>query len=141
MNYNVDIEGGAVLTEKDKIDYVANIGKYIVDHSTLRWEEKEDAKNRVDFLAEFLKMIIPSQKIDITNVVKAAQIYNLDRIVAFPCMIQGEKRLLFRMYGDLIPDFCRYLGLPLLSEKGIQVNPDNIYQMEYEFGIVLYERK
>ena len=126
--------------EKERIDYLAHVSKAIVELSPMKRTDKDQVKNNIDFAAELLKLVVKSRAPDIVQIQEAAQLYNLDRVVAFPCIVQGENRTFLRMYGDAIPAFCQYLGIPMLSENDIQANPIYISQMEQQYGVILYDR-
>lgn len=126
--------------EKERIDYLAHISKAIVELSPMERSDKDQAKSNIDFAAELLKLAVKSHTPDIVRIQEAAQRYNLNRVVVFPCMVQGENRTFLRMYGDAIPAFCQYLGILMLSENDIQANPIYISQMEQQYGVILYDR-
>ena len=127
--------------ENEKIDYLAHTTKLLLDFSHMEERKKEYAKFGIDVLAELLKLEVKSRRPDIVRIQEAARFYNLDRMVAFPCIIQGENKVLFRMYGGSISAFCQNLNIPMFSENDVQLNPLYISQMEKQYGIVLYERQ
>lgn len=127
--------------ENEKIDYLAHTTKLLLDFSHMEERKKEYAKFGIDVLAELLKLEVKSRRPDIVRIQEAARFYNLDRVVAFPCIIQGENKVLFRMYGGSISAFCQNLNIPMFSENDVQLNPLYISQMEKQYGIVLYERQ
>lgn len=126
--------------ENEKINYIAHTTKLLLDLSHMEEQKKEYTKFGIDVLAELLKLEVNSRKSGIMRIQEAARFHNLDRVVAFPCVVQGESRILLRMYGGSIPSFCQYLGIPLLSENGVQLNPIYISEMEQQYGVVLYKR-
>ena len=127
--------------ENEKIDYLAHTTKLLLDFSDMEEKKKAYAKLGVDVIAELLKLEVKSRGLDIVRIQEAACFYNLDRVVAFPCVVRGENLLLFRMYGGSISAFCQNLNIPLFSENDVQLNPIYISQMEKQYGIVLYERQ
>ena len=127
--------------ENEKIDYLAHTTKLLLDFSHMEERKKEYAKFGIDVLAELLKLEVKSRRPDIVRIQDAARFYNLDRVVAFPCIIKGENKVLFRMYGGSISAFCQNLNIPMFSENDVQLNPLYISQMEKQYGIVLYERQ
>ena len=127
--------------ENEKINYIAHTTKLLLDFSHMEERKKEYTKLGIDLLAELLKMELNSRKSGIVHIQEAARFYNLDRMVAFPCVVRGEPQVLLRMYGGSIQSFCQYLKIPLLSENGVQLNPIYISEMERQYGVVLYERK
>ena len=126
--------------ENEKINYIAHTTKLLLDLSHMEERKKEYTKFGIDVLAELLKLEVNSRKSGILRIQEAARFYNLDRVVAVPCVIQGESQVLLRMYGGSIPSFCRYLNISRPSENGVQLNPIYIAEMERRYGVVLYER-
>ncbi len=127
--------------ENEKINYIAHTTKLLLDFAHMEERKKEYTKLGIDILAELLKLEANSRKSGIMRIQEAARFYNLDRVVAFPCVVQGEPQVLLRMYGGSIQSFCQNLKIPLLSENGVQLNPIYISEMERQHGVVLYERK
>lgn len=126
--------------ENEKINYIAHTTKLLLDLSHMEERKKEYTKFGIDVLAELLKLEVKSRKSGILRIQEAARFYNLDRVVAFPCVIQGETRFFLRMYEGAIPAFCQHLNIPLLSEGDVPANPIYISEMERQYGVVLYER-
>ena len=127
--------------ENEKIDYLAHTAKHLLDFSDIEEKKKAYVKLGIDVIAELLKLEVKSRRPDIVRIQEAARVYNLDRVVAFPCVVQGENMILFRMYGGSISAFCQNLNIPMFSENDVQLNPIYISQMEKQYGIVLYERQ
>ena len=126
--------------EKEKINYIAHTTKLLLDLSHMEERKKEYAKFGIDVFAELLKLEVNAHKSGIMRIQEAARFYNLDRVVAFPCVVQGETRVLLRMYGGSIPAFCQHLNIPLFSESDVPANSIYISEMEQQYGVVLYER-
>ena len=126
--------------EIEKINYIAHTTKLLLDLSRMEERKKGYTKLGIDVLAELLKLEVNLRKSGIIRIQKAARLYNLDRVVAFPCVIQGETKVLLRMYGGSILPFCQSLNIPLFSENSVQLNQIYIAQMERQYGVVLYER-
>ena len=126
--------------EKEKIDYIAHTTKLMLDLFHMEERKKEYTKLGIDALAELLKLEVNSRKSGIMRIQEAARFYNLDRVIAFPCVVRGENMVFLRMYGGSIPAFCQYLNIPLLSESDVPTNPIYISEMERQYGVVLYER-
>lgn len=126
--------------EIEKINYIAHTTKLLLDLSHMEERKKEYTKLGIDVLAELLKLEVNSRKSGIIRIQEAARLYNLDRVVAFPCVIQGETKVLLRMYGGSILPFCQSLNIHLFSENSVQLNQIYIAQMERQYGVVLYER-
>ena len=126
--------------ENEKINYIAHTTKLLLDLSHMEERKKEYTKFGIDVLAELLKLEVNARKSGIIRIQEAARFYNLDRVVAFPCVVQGETRVFLRMYGGSIPNFCQHLNIPLFSESDVPENPIYISEMERQHGVVLYER-
>ena len=124
----------------EKINYLAHVSKLLVGISQMEERRKEDAKVGIDAVAELLKLEVNSRHPGIEFVQEAARFYNLDCVVAFPCVVQGENRVLLRMYGGSISGFCQHLNISLFSENDVQLNQIYVTQMERQYGVVLYER-
>lgn len=101
--------------ENERINYLAHTTKLLIDISKMAECKKEYAKFGIDAVAELLKLEVNSQKVGIVRIQNAARFYNLDRVVAFPCIVQRDPRVLLRMYGGSIPEFCQHLNIPLFS--------------------------
>ena len=127
--------------EKAKIDIFAYASKYIVDLLPIEQVEKDHTKNSIDATAEILKLIVHTQETKIAHIRAAAQLYNLDRVVAFPCVMQGGTRVLLKMYGGAIPSFCQHLKISLFSKNDIQLRAVYMTQMEQQYGVTLYEKQ
>ena len=128
------------MQENEKINYLAHTTKLLLDLSHMEERRKEYTKLGVDVLAEILKLEVNSRKSGIVRIQEAARTYNLDCVVAFPCVVHGEPQVLLKMYGGTIPSFCQHLKIPMLSENGVQLNPIYISEMERQYGVVLYKR-
>lgn len=126
--------------ENEKINYIAHTTKLLLDLSHMEERKKGYAKFGIDVLAELLKLEVNARKSEIMRIQEAARFYNLDRVVAFPCVVQGETRVFLRMYGGAIPAFCQHLNIPLFSESDVPANSIYISEMEPQYGVVLYER-
>lgn len=105
--------------ENEKINYIAHTTKLLLDLSHMEERKKGYAKFGIDVLAELLKLEVNARKSEIMRIQEAARFYNLDRVVAFPCVVQGESQVLLRMYGGSITSFCQYLKISRLSESGV----------------------
>lgn len=126
--------------ENEKFNYIAHTTKLLLDLSHMEERKKEYTKFGIDVLAELLKLEVNARKSGIIRIQEAARFYNLDRVVAFPCVVQGETRVFLRMYGGAIPAFCQHLNIPLFSESDVPANSIYISEMEPQYGVVLYER-
>lgn len=126
--------------EKALINNLACGSKLIIH--TLNWkpEDRIFAEGIIDIIAESLKFAVSVKDAEIERIKAAARLYNLDRVVVFPCFIGGEIQLCYRMYGGYIPMFCQYLGIHLLADADVQLNTNYISKIEQQYGVVLYEK-
>ena len=114
--------------------------KWIVKNIDCDPKDKLFADSVIDLTAESLKLAISARDATVEHIRADARLYNLDRVIVFPCLIEGKIQLCYRMHGGYIPAFCQQMGIRLLTDTDIQLNPARISQMEQCHGIVLYER-
>ena len=126
--------------EKLIINNIAYGAKWIVKNLDLDQEDKLFADSVIELTAESIKLAAAARDAMVERLQASARFYNLDRVVVFPCCIRGKIQLCYRMHGGYIPAFCQQVGIYLLTDTGIQLNPDYISKMEQQYGVVLYER-
>ena len=126
--------------EKEKVDVLAYGARWAVKSLDCNQEEKQFANSVIDLTAEALKLAVTVKDAAVERIRAAARLNNLDRVVVFPCFIEGKIQLCYRMHGGYIPAFCQQLGICLLTDTDVQLNPNHIYQMEQRHGVVLYKR-
>ena len=126
--------------EKKKIDALAYGAKWVVKSLDCNQDDKQFANSVIDLTAESLKLAVTVKDAAVEHIRAAARLYNLNRVVVFPCFIEGNIQLCYRMHGGYIPAFCQQMGIRLLTDTDIQLNPTHITQMEQHHGVVLYER-
>ena len=126
--------------EKMIIDNLAYGAKWLVANLDLDQEDKQLADSIIELTAASMKLAVTAKNTEIENIQATARLYNLDRVVVFPCFIGGKVKLCYRMHGGYIPMFCQQAGIQLLTDSAEQLNPDYITQMEQQYGILLYER-
>ena len=114
--------------------------KWIVKNIDCDPKDKLFADSVIDLTVESLKLAISARDAAVEHIRAAARLYNLNRVVVFPCFIEGNIQLCYRMHGGYIPAFCQQMGIRLLTDTDIQLNPTHITQMEQHHGVVLYER-
>ena len=128
------------MREKLIINNIAYGAKWIVKNLDLDQEDKLFADSVIELTAESIKLAAAARDAMVERLQATARLYNLDRVVVFPCFIGGKIQLCYRMHGGYIPMFCQQVGIRLLTDSAEQLNPDYITQMEQQYGIVLYER-
>ena len=126
--------------EKEKIDALAYGVKWVVNSQDCNQEDKQFANSIIDLTAESLKLAVTVKDATIEHIRTAARLYNLNRVIVFPCFVEGKIQLCYRMHGGYIQAFCQQTGIRLLTDTDIQLNPTHISQMEQRHGVVLYER-
>lgn len=126
--------------EKEKIDALAYGAKWGVESLNCNQKDKQFANGVIDLTAESLKLAVTVKDAAVEHIRAAARLYNLDRVVVFPCSIEGKIQLCYRMHGGYIPAFCQQLGIRLFTNTDVQLNTIYISQMEQQYGVVLYDR-
>ena len=126
--------------EKIIINNLAYGSKWIVKNHDWDQEDKLFANSVIDLTAESLKLAVAARDAAVEHIRAAARLYNLDRVGVFPCCIEGKIQLCYRMHGGYISMFCQYLGIRMLIDTDVQLNPNYISQMEQKYGVILYER-
>lgn len=122
------------------IDSCVFLGKAAVDLSNMEENEKEEWRCGIDAAAAVLKKGVQESPVA-QQMRETARQYDLDRIVAFPCLINGIWVVLFRMYGREVFPFCQCAGIQLISESNIPMAASYLSELEKQYGIVLYERQ
>ena len=122
------------------IDSCVFLGKAAVDLSNMEENEKEEWRCGIDAAAAVLKKGVQESPVA-QQMRETARQYDLDRIVAFPCLINGIWVVLFRMYGREVFPFWQCAGIQLISESNIPMELSYLSELEKQYGIVLYERQ
>ena len=97
--------------EKEKVNALAYGAKWVVKRLDCNQEEKQFANSVIDLTAEALKLAVAVKDAAVERIRAAARLNNLDRVVVFPCFIEGKIQLCYRMHGGYIPAFCQQLGI------------------------------
>ena len=122
------------------IDSCVFLGKAAVDLSNMEENEKEEWRCGIDAAAAVLKKGVQESPFA-QQMRETARQYDLDRIVAFPCLINGIWVVLFRMYGREVFPFCQCAGIQLISESSMPMELSYLSELEKQYGIVLYKRQ
>lgn len=122
------------------IDSCVFLGKAAVDLSNMEENEKEEWRCGIDAAAAVLKKGVQESPVA-QQMRETARQYDLDRIVAFPCLINGIWVVLFRMYGREVFPFCQCAGIQLISESSMPMELSYLSELEKQYGSVLYERQ
>lgn len=126
--------------EKLKIDILAHVSKEVVESLYIEKHKKDAWKLGIDGTAEALKLYVDLQQAHIEKIRISAFRHNLDRVVLFPCAVNGSELLFLRMYGGAVAEFCAELGIQQIQSDSLKVNPIYLDTMEHQHGIVLYDR-
>ena len=117
-----------------------NCTNFLIDLVPMTYEERNCAKNSVDLAAELLKTKLNMKEATIARIQSVACYFKLDRVVVYPCLLQGEYNELWHMSGGDIPLFCQHIGIALLSEYDGLVSPAYLALLKQHHGVVLYKR-
>ena len=126
--------------KREIIDCVAFGGKLAVELSHMKESEKEEWRCGIDAAATILKKGVQESPVA-QQIRETARRYDLDRIVVFPCLINGKWEVLYYIYGREISPFCQHAGIQLISESNIPMAASYLSELEKQYGIVLYERQ
>lgn len=126
--------------EKLKIDILAHVSKEVVESLYIAKHKKDAWKLGIDGTAEALKLYVDLQQAHVEKIRISAFRHNLDRVVLFPCVVNGSELLFLRMYGGAVTEFCAELGIQQIQSDSLKVNPIYLDTMEHQHGIVLYDR-
>lgn len=132
--------------------YLAAIGgKLSVESTSLDRSIKEGIKLGFDLFADKARRTQISQQNnfsvmgfslnDIYTIKIAAQKHNLNRVVIFPCPVNGLFISCIKMEGGDIPAFCQTLGQTLLDKSAINADEATQEQLIEQYGVILYQKK
>lgn len=131
------------------IDLISLCGKLGIESTSMNRWGKEGLKAFIDFGATNAKRQWRQQR-DFTamglspsavNAIQAAaQKHGLDRVVLFPCPVNGAIIPCFKMEGGDIAAFCQATGQPLLEKSAVNANETEQERLIHEYGIILYQR-
>ena len=128
------------MNNEQNIDVLAHCSKLALELVPMEEKKREWAKVCVDLSAEMLKHVVHRNDESIQRIRLAAQQHGLERVTAFPCVIQGQTIVFLRMNGGTISDFCQQIGIQQIAESTIPVSPEYLVQTERQCSIVLYDR-
>lgn len=127
--------------KNEPIDRLAHLGESIVDILPIKESTKIKRKLDIGAMSFAVKAWLNSSNNRSWSLQEMARHFDLDRIVWFPCMIDGELKEFFRMQGGDIPAFCQCAGIQLIRESSVLLALDYISKMEKEYGVVIYEKQ
>lgn len=135
----------------DAINLAAIGGKLSVESTSLDRSTKERIKSGFDFLADIAKHTQISHQSSfsvmgfplnaIYTIKIAAQMHNLNRVVIFPCPVNGVFISCIKMEGGNIPAFCQTLGQTLLDKSAINADEATQERLIEQYGVILYQKE
>lgn len=125
---------------ESKIECLGVLGKLVIDFSSMEEIKKLAWKIGIDFAADNLKRFVRNPTY-VQQIQKTAQQCNLERVVVFQCLVNGEEKLLFKLNGGDILAFCQCMGIQVFPEITVPMVLPYISKANEQRGIVLYERK
>lgn len=131
------------------IDFIALSAKLGIETTSMNWWGKQglnalidceaaNAKRRLVQQQDFTVMGLPLNAINAIKI--AAQKHGLERVVLFPCPVNGTIIRCFQMEGGDIAAFCQAIGQPLLKKSDISASETEQERLLHEYGVILYQR-
>lgn len=135
----------------DAINLAAIGGKLSVESTSLDRSIKERIKLGFDLLADKARHTQISQQSNfsvmgfslnaIYTIKIAAQMHNINRVVIFPCPVNGSLISCIKMEGRNISAFCQALGQTLLDKSAIDADEATQEQLIERYGVILYQKE
>lgn len=101
-------------------------------------QEATSAKKQLVQQQDFTVMGLPLNAVNAIKI--AAQKHGLDRVVLFPCPVNGIIIRCFKMEGGDIAAFCQAIGQPLLKKSDINASETEQERLIHEYGVILYQK-
>lgn len=131
------------------IDLIALSAKLGIESTSMNWwgkqglnalidSEAANAKRRLVQQQDFTVMGLPLNAVNAIKI--AAQKHGLDRVVLFPCPVNGIIIRCFKMEGGDIAAFCQAIGQPLLKKSDINASETEQERLIHEYGVILYQK-
>lgn len=131
------------------IDLIALSAKLGIESTSMNWWGKQGLNALIDCEAANAKRQFVQQQnfmvmglsLNAVNAIKvAAQKYGIDRVVLFPCPVNGTIIPCFKMEGGDIAAFCQAIGQPLLEKSAVNASDTEQESLAQEYGVILYQR-
>lgn len=115
----------------------------------MNWWSKQGLNALIDCEAADVKRQLVQQQnftvmglsLNAVNSIKvAAQKHGLDRVMLFPCPVNGIIVPCFKMEGGNIAAFCQEIGQPLLEKSAVNASDTEQESLAQEYGVILYQR-
>lgn len=133
------------------IDLMAFGGKLAVESTSMKPWPKEGIKLGIDIVANMLKDVqlhsaatfsVMGLSLEQIQFVKlAAKKHDLDRIVVFPCPVNGLIIPCIRMEGGNVAAFCKMVGTSVFPKASINVEESEQNTLIEQYGIILYQKR
>lgn len=132
------------------IDLIALSGKIGIESTSMNRFAKEGLKALIDCQASNTKnqlflqqnFTVMGLSLNDVNIIKsAARQYGLDKVILFPCSVNGTIIPCFKMEGGDIVAFCQMIGQPMLKKSDVDINEDKLESLINECGVILYQRQ
>lgn len=133
------------------INLMAFSGKLVVESTSWNRLQKEGLKAGIDILADVMKdtrvteettfSVMGLSVYQIRFVKEAATVYDLDRVIIFPCPINSVLTPCLKMEGGDITGFQKMFGVPPLKRESITTSESNLPTLIEQYGVILYQRK
>ena len=128
------------MRENEKMKYVTALGKAIIEMTPMDRESKDWVQLGLDIAKTAAEPAVNKPFPEVVRMQNAAKEYDLERVVVFPCVVEGLRVPVIRMYGGDIAAFCKHLGIILLAESECGASGANIQKLEALCGIEIYKR-
>lgn len=131
------------------IDFIAMGGKLGIESTSMNRWGKEGLKALIDYgAAETKRQLVRQQDFTVMGlplsavqtIKEAAQKHGLDRVVLFPCPVNGMIMPCFKIEGGDIAAFCQTTGQYLLEKTAVNATADEQESLINEYGVILYQR-
>lgn len=131
------------------IDLIALSGKLGIEATSMNRFAKEGLKALIDCEASNTKNQLYLQQnftvmglpLNCINIIKsAAQQCGLDKVVLFPCPVNGTIIPCFSMEGENTVAFCQMIGQPMIKKTDVDINESELENLINGYGVILYQR-
>lgn len=133
------------------LDLIAVGTKLAVENSSLPRSQKEYAKLGIDCTTELIKQFTMSPQVsfsvmgfspDQLHALKAAAAeHRLNRVILFPCSVNGVLVPCLNMESGDIPAFCNAIGLKSPANINITASENVQKELMRQYGVVIYLRE
>lgn len=132
------------------INLMALSGKIAVESTPINRYAKEATKTGIDWVADIAKQTQERNQInfsvaglslgDIRAIKTAARTYALERVILYPCVVNGSWTVCIGADGGNINAFYNALGTESLKKSSITSSCDEQDSLFAEYGVTLFLR-